>query len=603
MNVSTALRKTFSIRRLVGFVADLSSYHRIQGSKDIEEAAKYIAETLGNYGVNVRLYEFNYGEGRGFIPPLIGWWVKDAELILKKPRRKILHNFNEATTLVVAHSPGGVFEGEVVHIGPGDDPKTYEGVDLEGKVILAYGRPLVTYFEVVKRGAKALLLYRRSGGPDGAIPYFSLFPTPQEVNQLKIPALSVSRRVANELIRYLEEGEEVVVYGYVKAGFRDVAKLRVVEASFGDGLREVHLIAHYCHPGGTVNDNVSGAAGLMELAIAFNDAGTKYGIKKPKDSSIRFIWVPEYYGTLPYLRTKLNEGATIEVAINLDMIGEKQEVTGSVLTLIKPLLKHFTYAEPLLIKELIKELPTAETFSSTKRVVLIRFDTIPYELGSDHDIYLNLGIPALMINQWPDKYYHTSADTIDKFDPEITRDICVAVGTVAYQIATREHLKEPLRRYVRSYLIKSLSESLMDVAHDDEVYSSRLNYLCRYVLKDELVKELGLQDFKNMICKDVKPVTYEGARYKIAKDGTLPSSILYRQLGFKEYHKLKKLLDKERWYTTVFQGILPTLLKAPKTADELYNDLMAEAGVKLDREVFNKVLSKFINSGIVVKVD
>src|SRR3954469_9321020 len=40
----------------------------------------------------------------------------------------------------------------------------------------------------------------------------------------------------------------------------------------------------------------------------------------------------------------------------------------------------------------------------------------PLALGSDHEIFLGLGIPATMFGHDPDWTHHTSEDTVDKTD-------------------------------------------------------------------------------------------------------------------------------------------------------------------------------------------
>jgi hypothetical protein len=57
--------------------------------------------------------------------------------------------------------------------------------------------------------------------------------------------------------------------------------------------------------------------------------------------------------------------------------------------------------------------------------------------GSDHYIYSDptIGIPCPMIIQWPDKFYHTSADSIDKVSPESLQRVALLTATYTYFIA------------------------------------------------------------------------------------------------------------------------------------------------------------------------
>src|ERR1700680_3821087 len=44
---------------------------------------------------------------------------------------------------------------------------------------------------------------------------------------------------------------------------------------------------------------------------------------------------------------------------------------------------------------------------------------VPLTLGSDHEVYSSgsWGIPAIYLNDWPDRFIHTNADTPAKIDP------------------------------------------------------------------------------------------------------------------------------------------------------------------------------------------
>ena len=61
----------------------------------------------------------------------------------------------------------------------------------------------------------------------------------------------------------------------------------------------------------------------------------------------------------------------------------------------------------------------------------------PFSGGSDHYVYSDptVGVACPMMIQWPDKFYHTSADTIDKVDPEMLRKVALMTATYAYFIA------------------------------------------------------------------------------------------------------------------------------------------------------------------------
>jgi hypothetical protein len=61
----------------------------------------------------------------------------------------------------------------------------------------------------------------------------------------------------------------------------------------------------------------------------------------------------------------------------------------------------------------------------------------PFSGGSDHYILADpsVGVPCPMIIQWPDKFYHTSLDTLDKVDPASLHRAGVLAATYAYFLA------------------------------------------------------------------------------------------------------------------------------------------------------------------------
>src|SRR5258707_15524868 len=49
----------------------------------------------------------------------------------------------------------------------------------------------------------------------------------------------------------------------------------------------------------------------------------------------------------------------------------------------------------------------------------LRAEYSAYTMGSDHDVYQDssFGIPAIYLNDWPDRYIHTNMDSAANIDP------------------------------------------------------------------------------------------------------------------------------------------------------------------------------------------
>jgi Zn-dependent M28 family amino/carboxypeptidase len=584
------MNKYFSSRRLLHYIADLSKYHRIQGSPGLEEAAGFIRDSLNDWVLDVSIYDFNYLEEYGFNTEVLGWWVKDGQIEMVSPKKKILGRFKDASTVVAAHSPPGEFEGKVAYVGRGE-PEDFKG-DLDGKVILTHGRGIDVYEQAVKSGATAVIFFRFDGDENG-IPYTGLFPSTSDKAILKIPALSISRKDALEIIRYLERDKEVTIKGFVEAGFRDTASARVVEASLGKGNEEIHLVAHYCHPADTINDNVSGSATLLEMANSIAEA-IEDGKLNPQNirKKIVFVWVPEYYGSLPYLANKLKEGSRIEFAINLDMIGEKQDITGSILNMIRSPIRLMNYGEALLYKELMDNLPARRGFSTPYSSLSIRFTTLNYESGSDHDIYTSFNISAVMILQWPDKFYHSSLDSLDKIDLRIIRSISAAVTNTALKLANSTDTFYD-DKYFTLYALSQLSNDLMKLNSLNQVYNARLWLYCKYVLSKLKT------DFIHIRCPS--EIVGGGPVIKRTKAGIVGGRYLRKKLGKDKYNKMKKFLREEPWYRTAFLSLLPLIAGNGTPMWQVYHELVGEIGAEIGKELFTEIVSLLEEADVINK--
>ena len=62
--------------------------------------------------------------------------------------------------------------------------------------------------------------------------------------------------------------------------------------------------------------------------------------------------------------------------------------------------------------------------------------TNPYEGGSDHTVFTNAKVPALLNWHFTDRYYHTNLDTIDKVSPAEMQHVAITVGTTAMFLAS-----------------------------------------------------------------------------------------------------------------------------------------------------------------------
>jgi hypothetical protein len=168
------------------------------------------------------------------------------------------------------------------------------------------------------------------------------------------------------------------------------------------------MVSHLCHPRPGANDNASGAAALLETAATLARL-IGQGVLPAPGRGIRFIWVPEMTGTFAWLaaqEAEVRSGRWL-AGLNLDMVGADQCLTNGLCEFVSLPAAGAAFADHLLNW-------LRQPFSDG-----IRYKEAPFASGSDHYILSDpsVGIPTPMINDWPDKFYHTSVDTPDKVSP------------------------------------------------------------------------------------------------------------------------------------------------------------------------------------------
>jgi len=439
-------------------LAGIISHHRIQSSPGYRQAAHFCLGRLREAGLSADLYTFA-GDGVtefwGYPPPQ-EWAAQAASLRLVAPANeaRVLADFREEKIALIQRSmatPAGGVDAEVVVLEDGEEEADYQGLDLRGKVVLTradVGR--VRELAVQQYGAIGILYDGMRESPpvrpllglpearqytsfwweDAAeeVPTrcFGFVLTPQQGEWL--------RRLARAEAR---AGRAVRVHAEVDASAYAGHGENVVAWIPGETAEEVWLVAHLCHPQPSANDNASGAATLLETARALSSLIAAGKLPKPR-RGLRFLLVPEMTGTYAYLAGHEETIPHVVAALNLDMVGEDQEQTGSTLLLTTAPLSAPTVSDDLLALIMAALSCDAKDLMGMSEYALFRWAETPFSGGSDHYILTDptVGIPCPMLLQWPDKFYHTSADTIDKVDPEMLARVGTAAGAYLWWFAT-----------------------------------------------------------------------------------------------------------------------------------------------------------------------
>jgi aminopeptidase YwaD len=242
----------------------------------------------------------------------------------------------------------------------------------------------------------------------------------------------VSLKTARGFRERLARGETIRLHAVVKAG-QHPGNYEVVTATIpgADPKLKFEEIAFSCHldhqrPG--ANDNASGCVTILEVARTLEKLISEGELARPA-RTIRFIWPPEIEGTLTLLNAKSEFAKRIKAVVHMDMVGGGPETKAVFHVTRGPMsLPSFVHDVAWAFAEFVNEESYKFAATGEAKYPLVapeggkeplRAEYSAYTMGSDHDVYQDssFAIPAIYLNDWPDRYIHTNFDTAANIDP------------------------------------------------------------------------------------------------------------------------------------------------------------------------------------------
>lgn len=432
-------------------VQTITRHHRIQASPGYRAAAQDCLRILQQAGLDASITTYPAtGRNREWthLTPQ-EWSCNGAELWLLGPdgnRQERLAWYEEMNLSIIQRScatPEGGVTADLAAVDDAENPASWNGQDLKGKIVLVGNGDIHRMLKHARKaGAAGLVTARMSyhppTRPEGdladALQYTSFWWSPDEE---KGWGFVLSTAQGARLRSLLGRGP-VTLWAKVDARFYDGTIENVEAVIPGETDEEVLVISHLCHPKPSANDNATGPATVMEAGRALQKLIRDGRLPRPR-RTIRLLHPPEMTGTYAHLANRSEaERARIVAALNVDMVGQKQDVTGSVLLCEYPPLSCPSFAGDLMaliLGEVAKE-TTAFSGMGTQ-YAMFRHAVTAFSGGSDHYIMADpsVGVPCPMIIQWPDRFYHTSADTPDKVDPAMMKRVAAMTAAYAYFLA------------------------------------------------------------------------------------------------------------------------------------------------------------------------
>ncbi|HTB94355.1 MAG TPA: M28 family peptidase [Candidatus Sulfotelmatobacter sp.] len=445
----------------------IAKFHRQRGSKGFHEAAELVAERLRAYGLSdVAILQFPadgkifYGTQRS----RPAWdaekgELRDATIDLspdckateervkksgKNPssvacdyfvaRDTVIASYEAEPVALAEDSENADVTTELVDVGVGTKESDYAGKYVKGKIVLVSAQPgAVQDLAVGKFGAVGIVSYAQNqktawwGENLDAIRWGHL----ETFSANKTFGFMVSLRTARALQERLAKGEKIRLHAVVKAG-QHAGNYEVVTATIpgADAKLKEEEIAFSCHldhqrPG--ANDNASGCVTILEVARTLQKLIAEGKLARPA-RTIRFIFPPEIEGTLALLNGKPEFAKRIKVVVHMDMVGGGPETKAVFHVTRGPMsLPSFVQDVAWAFAEWVNEESYKFAATGTAEYPLVspeggkeplRAEYSAYTMGSDHDVYQDssFGIPAIYLNDWPDRFIHTNLDVPANID-------------------------------------------------------------------------------------------------------------------------------------------------------------------------------------------
>lgn len=482
--ILSAISEQFSGEAAKAQVAEIARFHRVQASPGFRQAAAFVHGALEKAGIAVETLSFA-GDGKTFywsqlVPP--EWDAEEAELWLlaSGEKRERLADYRECKISVIQRSdptpPGGV-EADLVVLCDGTEEAHYVGKDVAGKIVLTDSSEIrrVRELAVDMYGALGIVydgladappIRTRIDLPD-ARQTVSFWPDGSEPKPCW--GFTLTPRQGDHLRRQCREahaGSPVRLWARVNSRFVPDGHMEVVSATIpGETDEEVWVVAHLCHPQPSANDNASGAGAALELARTIRSLIASGRLPTPR-RTLRFLWLAEMTGTFAFLATHPQEMGRAIAAINLDMVGQDQNQCGSSFLVERLPRAMPSFADDLIVRIQEEQARGSRSHSGQGEFALFRHAVTPFSSGSDHYILSDptVGIPCPMIIQWPDRYYHTSLDSVDRVSPVSLHLAGALGGTYAFFLANAGPLqaewlgREMLARF-KSNTVRAVQEA------------------------------------------------------------------------------------------------------------------------------------------------
>jgi hypothetical protein len=385
------------------------------------------------------------------------WDAVRGELWEVTPIRQKLASYLDMAAMLATGSTTGEAAGELVWVGRGM-PDDYAGKSLAGKIAVTEGNAgMVHQTACLDKGALGVISIQgtRPLFDPMQIGWASVRGTPDKPAKF---AFQIPPREGEFLKRRLLAGETITVSATVETAMRPYTIQDIVwhipgtDPAAGEIIFSAHLFEGYVKQGG--NDNISGSAVVVEIGRTLNTLINEKRLPRPR-RTIRFLIGPEFSGTGPWVKANRALMEKTLCNINLDMVGLLLSRSQSFMCMMRTTFGNPHYLNDVMEnyyrfvgegnRERIQNRSTA--YPVLNRIVAPTGADEPFYYSiethygsSDHEVFNDWGVqvPGIMMITWPDRWYHTSGDHVDKTDPTQLKRVAAIGAAAAYTIAAAD---------------------------------------------------------------------------------------------------------------------------------------------------------------------
>ena len=283
------------------------------------------------------------------------------------------------------------------------------------------------------------------------------------------------------------------------------------------------ICAHVQEPG--CNDNATGVGCLTGMAVNLKKAIDAGKIDRP-ERTITFLWGDEMTMARLYISSHSEECKTLVMSLDMDMTGEDPEKTGGHMRVEKSPDPSAMYLYTLDLLPWEDQLSYDETYTSVhpdnEPGEFVRLpdshtlwgaggignlfkegyylndlyidagnsvtnyiddgfevDVCPYEGGSDHSVFLQNQIPALLTWHFTDYTYHSSVDTLNMASAREMGNVNITTAATAFMTANavngNEGIAKNILKIVRDAAIDRISNVEKENTDHHVIYASQPN--------------------------------------------------------------------------------------------------------------------------------